>query len=49
LAGLLTTTDSTGYYEFEVAREERGFEMIFEKAGYDNVITTIHVTATGVA
>jgi hypothetical protein len=49
LAGLLTTTDSTGYYEFEVARDERDFEMIFEKAGYDNVITTIHVTATGVA
>ncbi|MEM3012518.1 MAG: carboxypeptidase regulatory-like domain-containing protein [Candidatus Hadarchaeales archaeon] len=49
LAGLLTTTDSTGYYEFEVAREERDFEMIFEKTGYDNVITTIHVTATGVA
>jgi len=45
MAGLLATTDSTGYYEFEVAKEERDFEMIVEKAGYNTEIATIHVGA----
>jgi len=43
MAGLLATTDSTGYYEFEVAREERDFEMIVEKEDYHTEITTVHV------
>ncbi|MEM2890579.1 MAG: carboxypeptidase regulatory-like domain-containing protein [Candidatus Hadarchaeum sp.] len=44
MAGLLTTTDATGYYEFEVAREERDFEIIVEKEGYNTEIDTIHVS-----
>ncbi len=45
MAGLLATTDATGYYEFEVAREERDFEMIVEKDGYHTEIATVRVGA----